>query len=79
VSRALTERLMVPSNVIFSRGQLEGLFVVGDDGRARLRWVRTGREIGDMVEVLAGLDPGETVVTESASQLRDGQAVEVID
>lgn len=79
VSRALAERLMVPRAAIFRRGQLEGIFVVSGDGRAGLRWIRTGREIGEMVEVLAGLDPGEDVVIESASQLRDGQAVEVID
>ena len=77
VSRGITDRLMVPREAIVRRGQLEGLYVVEEDGRARLRWVRTGRAIGDRVEVLAGLDPGETVVVESASRLKDGRSVEV--
>lgn len=77
VNGALTDRLMVPRETLLRRGQLEGLFVVGEDGRARLRWVRIGRAIGGWVEVLAGLDPGETVVTECDSRLKDGQRVEV--
>lgn len=77
VSRSLVDRLMVPSVAMVRRGQLEGLFVVEEDGRARLRWVRTGRVVGENVEVLAGIDPGETVVIESVSRLKDGQRVEV--
>ncbi len=46
VSRALAERLMVPAEAMHRRGQLEGVFIVGDDGRAHLRWIRTGRTIG---------------------------------
>lgn len=77
VSRGLIDRLLVPKEALIRRGQLEGLFVVEEDGRARLRWVRTGRAVGEKLEVLAGIDPGETVVIESASRLRDGQRVEV--
>jgi RND family efflux transporter MFP subunit len=78
VSRALTERLMVPAEAIHRRGQLEGVFVVGEDGRASLRWIRTGRTIGGSVEVIAGLEPGEAVVISSETRLRDTQRVEVL-
>ena len=77
VSRAVSERLVVPAEAIHRRGQLEGVFIVGDDGRAHLRWIRTGRELGGAVEVIAGLEPGETVVTWSASRIKDSQKVEV--
>jgi RND family efflux transporter MFP subunit len=77
VSRGLVDRLMVPREALVRRGQLEGLFVVGEDDRAHLRWVRTGRTIGERVEVIAGLDPGEIVVIESDSRLKDGRRVEV--
>jgi len=77
VSRAPADRLMVPAEAVQHRGQLEGVFVVGKDGRAHLRWVRSGRTIGDWVEVVAGLEPGETVVTWSGTRLKDGQRVEV--
>jgi RND family efflux transporter MFP subunit len=77
VSRALAEQLMVPAGAIHRRGQLEGVYIVDDDARAHLRWIRTGRTVGEWVEVIAGLEPGETVVTWSAARLKDSQRVEV--
>ncbi|MEJ2722135.1 MAG: efflux RND transporter periplasmic adaptor subunit, partial [bacterium] len=77
ISRSQKERLMVPVSAVFRRGQLQGLFVVGADHRAELRWVRTGRKVGNEIEILTGLDAGETVVLDDASRLKDGQLVEV--
>jgi multidrug efflux pump subunit AcrA (membrane-fusion protein) len=57
------------------RGQLAGVYVV-EDGRARLRWVRLGRQDDDGVEVLAGLWPGERVVA-GPGALTDGARVTV--
>jgi RND family efflux transporter MFP subunit len=69
--------LTVPRQAVFRRGQLEGLFVVGPDGRARLRWIRTGATHGGRVEVLSGVDADEEVIVEGLDRLRDGQSVEV--
>jgi len=66
----------VPQSALFRRGQLQGLFVVGTDLRANLRWVRTGRMFDDFVDIVAGLNEGETVVLNPAN-LSDGQRVEV--
>jgi hypothetical protein len=57
------------------RGELAGVFVV-EDGVARLRWLRIGRESGGEVEVLAGLDGADAVVADPAG-LVDGRAVTV--
>lgn len=70
-----THTLRVPAAAIVQRGQLEILFVVSDQ-RARLRLVKTGRQIGGEVEVLAGLEAGEPVVVDGATSLVDGQRVE---
>ena len=67
--------LMVPTNAVFRRGQLQGIFVVDSENRARLRWVRTGVTQEGLVEILAGLNPGENVVLDGATSLVDGQAV----
>ena len=77
ISRMLEERLAVPREAVFRRGQLEGVYVVEEDGRAYLRWISTGRAFAERIEVLAGLDPGEVVVISSDSRLKDGQRVEV--
>ncbi len=67
--------IMVPQDAVVRRGQVESVFVV-DEGRARLRLVRTGRTIDGAVEILSGLSGGERVVTVEAALLTDGLMVE---
>lgn len=67
--------VLVPRSAIVTRGQLTGVFLVGDDGSARLRWIRLGDERDGKVEVLSGLAGGETVVTGSATPLHEGDRV----
>jgi RND family efflux transporter MFP subunit len=66
--------LRVPAAAVVQQGQLEVAFVIRDQ-KATLRLVRTGKRIGDELEILAGLDADDTVVTEGAAGLRDGQPV----
>lgn len=56
------EVLLVPKTAVKRIGQLETVRVV-EDGRVRVRHVRTGKGYDDQVEVLAGLSAGEHVVT----------------
>jgi membrane fusion protein (multidrug efflux system) len=44
---------------------------------ARQKFVRTGERRGDLVAVVAGLEPGETVVSSGSFKLRNGAAVAV--
>jgi multidrug efflux pump subunit AcrA (membrane-fusion protein) len=67
--------LRVPAAGVVQRGQLEIVFVVVNQ-HAQLRLIKTGQRFGDAVEVLSGLDAGDSVVTEGAAQLTDGQPVE---
>ena len=69
--RALT----VPASSILQRGQLTAVFVVDKDGRARFRPVTTGETVDGRVEVLAGVDPGETIVAGPPPDLQDGMPV----
>jgi membrane fusion protein (multidrug efflux system) len=68
--------LRVPASAVVLRGQMEVVFLVGE-GRAQLRIVKTGDRIGDEVEVVSGVDAGETIVVEGASALVDGQPLRV--
>ena len=54
------ERLTVPRQALAQRGEVSGIYVV-KDGQVSLRQVRPGRIAGEVVEILAGLEPGETV------------------
>ena len=67
--------ITVPKTALVDRGQLTGAYVVADDGQAVLRWVRTGKIYGDRVEILAGLNPGDRLITHFTGRLLDGQEV----
>jgi RND family efflux transporter MFP subunit len=64
-----TQRLLVPAGAIVRRGELQGVYVIGDAG-VSLRQVRTGERYGDRVELLAGLDGGERIATDPAAAAR---------
>jgi len=68
--------IRVPASAVIVRGQMEIAFVVAG-GKAQMRLVKTGKHLENEVEIVAGLDPGEQIVVEGASQLFDGQPVEV--
>ena len=65
----------VPAAAVVQRGQLEMVFSVTDQ-HARLHLVKTGKRVGDEVEILSGLNAGKTVVIGGAEQLTDGEPVE---
>jgi multidrug efflux pump subunit AcrA (membrane-fusion protein) len=70
------EILAVPLGALVERGQLQSVFVVEADGVARMRLVKTGRRLGDRVEILSGLSEGEQIVVEGADRVSDGRRVE---
>ncbi|MEZ5461996.1 efflux RND transporter periplasmic adaptor subunit [Dokdonella sp.] len=51
-------RLMLPVSALVQRGELQAVYVV-DGNTVRLRQIRSGRRIGENVEILAGLADGE--------------------
>jgi len=68
--------LLVPAKSLISRGQLTGLYTVGPEGTAVLRWIRTGKTYGDSVEVLSGLTDGEKYILSSENRLFDGALIQ---
>jgi multidrug efflux system membrane fusion protein len=70
--------LVVPENAIQASEQGFVTYVV-QEGAARLRPIQLGLRTGTgIVEILSGLKPGETVVTEGSDRLADGIRVEVV-
>ena len=56
-----------------SRGQLRGIYVVDGTGLIHWRVVTLGKNAGNQVEVLSGLNEGEVVVLNPGSQELDGK------
>ena len=65
----------VPASAVVQRGQMEILFVV-ENHRARLHLIKTGRCAKDEMEILSGVDSGDTVVVDDPQQLVDGQRLQ---
>jgi membrane fusion protein, heavy metal efflux system len=56
----------VPQSAIVYEGDTARVWVAGDDGTIAARSVRTGQIADGMVEILAGLSPGEKIVASGA-------------
>jgi RND family efflux transporter MFP subunit len=68
--------LRVPEAAVLQRGQMELVFVVVSN-KAQLRLVKTGKRIGNEVELVSGISQGEQIVAEGAAGLVDGQSLQV--
>jgi len=55
------------------------VYVLNEEGKARMRPVTTGRQDETQVVLTSGIRPGETVITSGFSRLSDGGKVRVID
>ena len=69
---AQRDAITIPQTATVQRGQLTGVFVVGQDGIAQFRIVTTGKSSEGMVEVLSGLSEGDEIVTSDVNNLSDG-------
>jgi RND family efflux transporter MFP subunit len=57
-----TSKLLIPASAVVRRSEVVGVYVVDENGAARLRQIRLGETSGENeVEVLVGLNPGENV------------------
>lgn len=68
--------ILVPKSALITKGQLVGLYAVGQSGQAMLRWVKAGKTYGDSIEIISGLADGETYIQASNGKLFDGALVE---
>lgn len=75
--------LLIPQNIISENAAGEQyVFVVTEInkgiGKAKKVIITTGKTQGDVIEVLSGLVPGDTLISEGARSVKDLQEVEII-
>jgi HlyD family secretion protein len=73
----LRQGITIPSTALIRRGQLEGVYVMGSNHQATLRWVKTGKTQNGNVEITSGLSSGDRIITTNLPQLSDGRTVVV--
>ena len=67
--------LSVPELAVVGDGESRFVYIVDERGRARRTAVRTGAHAGGRVEIVAGLRPGQRVITEGIVKVADGMPV----
>jgi RND family efflux transporter MFP subunit len=75
-SRGERQSLLIPAAAVVERGQLQGVFVLGQNRVASLRYVTVGKPIGPEIEVLAGLQEGEQLVAKPGELDLNGKRIE---
>jgi membrane fusion protein, multidrug efflux system len=80
VALAKDERqaLVIPEEALTPEAEKQFVFVV-DGGKAQRREVRIGGRRPGNVEVLSGLQPGDSVVVEGTQKIRDGAPVQATE
>ncbi len=69
---AISNAVVIPQEAIIRQGTKHRVYVVDEEGRARERDVTLGSFFVDGVHVLAGVDPGDTVVVAGHQKLQAG-------
>jgi len=69
--------LTLTDNALIFRAQGMQVAVVDHDSRVQLRSIRLGRDFGNTVEVLGGLETGERVIVNPPDSIADGMTVQV--
>ncbi len=69
-----SDALLVPAESIIPELKTQSVFIVRN-GAAMRREVETGSRTEDRVEILAGLSPGDTVLTTGLMEVRDGDRI----
>jgi RND family efflux transporter MFP subunit len=78
LNAAQSERLLVPFRALHRDREGEFVWLVGPEGAAHRRPVRSGLRIADGIEIIEGLAPGDRVITRGFLGLTEGKPVKVV-
>jgi multidrug efflux pump subunit AcrA (membrane-fusion protein) len=68
--------LLVPRSAVVERGQLQGVYILDQNKIANLRYITLGQPSGQQIEVLAGLQDGESVIAEPGGRELGGKKIQ---
>jgi RND family efflux transporter MFP subunit len=76
-SKGERQSLVVPRDAVVNRGQLQAVYVVGENNIASMRYVTLGSTSGNGQEVLSGLNQGDRLVASPGDRDFAGKRIEV--
>ena len=69
------QAVLIPRAAVVQRGQLQGVYVVDANRMSGLRYVTLGKTTGEQVEVLSGLQDGESIVAAPGTREWGGKQI----
>ncbi len=78
VSARTTPPLLIPSDALIVRGEGTSVAVVGPDHSVHLQRIEAGRDYGDRIEVIAGLQVGDWIIPNPGDVIREGVRVDPV-
>lgn len=69
--------LLVPSSSVVTRKGLDLVFIVKDDKVIEVQ-VQVGRKFGESIEIISGIDAGESIIEKVTEKIKDGIEVKVL-
>ena len=72
-----TSLIVIPKSALIKQGQLTGVYTVGNNNVAILRWLRVGKTFGNQVEVLSGLSAEEQYIVSAEGKLYNGAKISI--
>ncbi len=75
-ARGQKAAILIPQTAVLNRGQLQGVYVVGHDQLASLRYVTLGAASGPQIEVLSGLQDGDQIIAQPGDRELSGKQIE---
>ena len=75
VNQDFQESVMIPKSALVEKGQLTGVYTISSNNTAVLRWVKTGKDFGDQIEVLSGLNSKEPYIVSAQGKLYNGAKI----
>lgn len=73
------EGVIVPSDAVVYRNGMNMVWTVTDDGKAKRKVVQVGVQTKEDVQILEGLEAGETVMVDGMGRMNDGDKVLIVE
>ena len=71
------QKLTIPVNAMLFRQEGPRVAVVDSDGKVHLRPIIIGKDYGTTLEILGGVEAGDSIIVNPADSLEEGQKVRV--
>jgi membrane fusion protein, multidrug efflux system len=70
------QAIRIPQKAVLQSGQLVSVFIIDSSNILRLRLIKTGKQFGNQIEVLSGLNDGDRIAAEGMERVKEGDRVQ---